>query len=252
MTEPLRSWPYPKFIAHRGAGRFAPENTLAAMRAGARHGFSMVEYDVKLSQDGVVVLLHDDELERTSTGKGRAADQTFKELAQLDFGAWHSRDYAGEPIPTLYAIAAFTRANGIMSNIEIKPATGADIPTGAEVARLAQQLWDGAPVPPLLSSFSDLALGAALAAAPDLPRALLIHRELPDNWQRRLKNLRCTALNMNHKYVTEPIVRAVRAAGYKIAVYTVNDPGRARELFNWGCDAIFTDEMLIFPDFAQQ
>ncbi|XOT98372.1 glycerophosphodiester phosphodiesterase family protein, partial [Alcaligenes pakistanensis] len=65
-------WPYPALIAHRGAGKVAPENTLAAMRVGAQNGFHMMEYDVKLSRDGVPVLLHDDELERTSNGQGMA------------------------------------------------------------------------------------------------------------------------------------------------------------------------------------
>src|SRR3546814_4777436 len=91
------------------------------MRLGAQHGFRMMEYDVKLSRDGVPILLHDDTVQRTSGGVGNAADKTLAELAEIDFGAWHSRDYAGEPIPTLYSIAAYTRANDIHSNIEIKP-----------------------------------------------------------------------------------------------------------------------------------
>jgi glycerophosphoryl diester phosphodiesterase len=250
MSNFLPCWPYPRLIAHRGAGRFAPENTLAAMRLGAQHGFSMMEYDVKLSQDGIALLLHDDEVDRTSNGHGCAGRMTLGELATLDFGAWHSAQYAGEPIPTLYSIAAFTLQNGLSSNIEIKPHTGADRATGTQVARLAQQLWAGAKVAPLLSSFSEISLAAAYAEAPGLPRALLLEHELPGDWQARLARLGCAGLNMSHKYVTQGIVQAVHAAGYKIAIWTVNDAARARELLDWGCDALFTDEIkTITPDF---
>src|SRR5690606_408141 len=90
MSNTSPAWPYPKLIAHRGAGRLAPENTLAALRVGAGHGFRMMEYDVKLSRDGIPILVHDDTVDRCSSGKGAAADKTFAELGTLDFGAWHS------------------------------------------------------------------------------------------------------------------------------------------------------------------
>src|SRR5690606_4005465 len=169
MSTPISSWPYPRWIAHRGAGRHAPENTLAAFRKGVACGFRMMEYDVKLSADDVPILLHDDTLERTSNGKGRAADLRHAELARYDFGAWHSAPYAGEPVATLYSIAAYTRAMGVHSNIEIKPSTGVEDHTGARIALLARELWQGSTLPPLLSSFSEVALAAAAEAAPELP-----------------------------------------------------------------------------------
>lgn len=92
----LNPWPYPRWIAHRGAGKLAPENTLAAFRLGARHGYRMFECDAKLSADGVALLLHDATLERTSNGQGQAGDQPWATLAQLDAGSWHSGNYAGE------------------------------------------------------------------------------------------------------------------------------------------------------------
>src|SRR3546814_20967260 len=102
MADSLPAWPYPRAIAHRGAGQFAPENTLAAMRLGAQRGFTMVEYDVKLSRDDVAILLHDDKIDRTSNGTGQAGDMDFRALATLAFGAWHSARYAGEAIATLH------------------------------------------------------------------------------------------------------------------------------------------------------
>ncbi len=120
-TNRMKDWPYPRYVAHRGAGKLAPENTLAAMREGYAHGYRMVEFDVKLSADGVPFLLHDDTLDRTTDGAGRADALPWAELAQLDAGSWHSAIYAGEPLPTFSAIARWALANGVACNIEIKP-----------------------------------------------------------------------------------------------------------------------------------
>src|SRR5690554_608655 len=94
-------WPWPPLIAHRGGGTLAPENTLVAFRIGHAQGFTMMEYDVKLSSDGVPVLLHDDTINRTSDGTGAAAELCIADLLRHDFGSWHSATYAGEPIPSL-------------------------------------------------------------------------------------------------------------------------------------------------------
>jgi glycerophosphoryl diester phosphodiesterase len=81
-------WPYPRWIAHRGAGQLAPENTLAAFRVGAECGYRMFECDAKLSADGVVFLLHDDTLDRTTNGQGLGGDRAWVALSRLDAGGW--------------------------------------------------------------------------------------------------------------------------------------------------------------------
>src|SRR5690606_16137887 len=121
--------------------------------------------------------------------------------------------------------------------------TGLEAKTGQQVARAARRLWAGADLPPLMSSFSETALQAALEEAPELPRGLLIEAEIPADWHERLRRLQCVSLNLNHRHVTRDIVHAVREAGYGLAVWTVNDPARARELLDWGCNAIITDEI---------
>jgi len=126
------AWPYSRWIAHRGAGKLAPENTLAAFRTGATHGYRMFECDVKLSSDGVPFLLHDSTLERTTNGQGTAGAHSWQALSQLDAGSWHSRAFAGEPLPTLEAVARFCQHNGYLLNIEIKPTPGTERPTGID------------------------------------------------------------------------------------------------------------------------
>lgn len=234
------NWPYPRLVAHRGAGKLAPENTLTAMRVGHAHGYSMVEFDVKLAGDNVAFLLHDATLDRTTSARGRADALPWRELSRLDAGAWHSPQYAGESLPTFTAIARWARAHGIACNVEIKPTPGRERETGAAIAIDALSLWRDAEVPPILSSFSEEALVAARDAAPDLPRALLLDT-LPRDWQARLERLECVALDANHRALTAEVVRAAHDAGYRVLTYTVNDIDRVREVGEWGVDAIITD-----------
>ncbi|MCC7217023.1 MAG: glycerophosphodiester phosphodiesterase [Burkholderiales bacterium] len=233
-------WPYPRYAAHRGAGKRAPENTLAALKLGHSFGYRMVEIDVKLSADGVAFLLHDSTLQRTTNGYGRADARVWRELALFDAGAWHSAPYAGEPLATLAGVASFCRANDVAVNIEIKPSPGRERETGAAVAMDAAMLWDGAALPPLLSSFSEIALGAARESVPGLPRALLCDR-LPLNWIERCQALGCVALDVKHTAIKPKLVEAAHASGLAVAAWTVNDPDRAERLVEWGVDTVITD-----------
>jgi glycerophosphoryl diester phosphodiesterase len=232
--------PWPLWIAHRGAGKLAPENTLAAFRLGAQHGYTAFECDVKLSADGVPFLLHDATLDRTTNAKGIAGELTWTELSRLDAGAWHSARHAGEPIPTLDATAAFCHEGGHALNIEIKPTPGTDQHTGRVVAVAAQRLWAGRTPPPLLSSFSPEALDGARDAAPSLPRALLIDK-FTDGWFERARALGCAAVVANWRLFDRALVERLHGAELWAMCYTVNDAPAARELLAWGLDALITD-----------
>jgi glycerophosphoryl diester phosphodiesterase len=233
-------WPYPLWIAHRGAGKLAPENTLAAFRVGASHGFRAFECDVKLSADGVPFLLHDATLQRTSSGHGIAGALDWSELARLDAGGWHSRAYAGEPLPSLAAIAAFCLRNGHALNIEIKPTPGTEAATGRAVALEAARFWSGAAVPPLLSSFEPEALRAAQAASPQLPRALLLD-SLRAGWFDEARALGCVGVVTNYAVMDAGVLAQVHGAGMRALVYTVNDPAEVLRLVGMGIDGIITD-----------
>ncbi len=236
----LPPWPYPGRCAHRGAGKLAPENTLASLRLGHAHGYRMAEIDVKLSADGVPFLLHDATLDRTTSGSGRADALGWRELSRLDAGSWHSPPYAGETIPTLAAVARWCRANGVALNIEIKPTPGRERETGAAIAIDAAALWKGSEVPPVLSSFSATALEAALETVPALPRAWLTET-LPADWRERCRALGCVALDAKHSLLRADVVREAHAAGLRVAAWTVNDAERAAELAAWGVDTVITD-----------
>lgn len=239
-------WKFPRLIAHRGGGRFAPENTLAAMRCGLDYGFDMVEFDVKLSQDNVLILLHDDDIKRTSNAEGLAAQMSYSDLLELDMGQWHSAYFAGEPIARLESIARFAIENDIICNIEIKSCPGREEETGRLVAKAAQRLFKEAKVQPLLSSFSDVALEAAYKAAPKLPRAFLCE-EYDKKAEKVLKQLECVSVNLKQEHLTEKLIAKIHKDGYKVCAWTVNDYRRAKQLLAWGCDALFTDELERIP-----
>ena len=236
----MGDWPYPLWIAHRGAGKLAPENTLAAFRLGASHGYRAFECDVKLSADGVPFLLHDATLERTSSGTGTAAQLSWSELARLDAGSWHGRSLAGEPLPSLDNIAAYCIRNGFALNIEIKPTPGDEARTGRVVATEAARLWAGQAVAPLLSSFQPEALQTARDAAPALPRALLIDT-LREGWFDEAEALGCVAVVTNFKVMDAAVIAKLHAANMRALVYTVNDPAEARRLVALGIDGLITD-----------
>lgn len=238
-------WPYPRWIAHRGAGRLAPENTLAAFRLGASYGYGMFECDAKLSADGVVFLMHDAALDRTTSGTGIGGERPWSELSRLDAGGWHSRAYAGEPLPTLENLARFCLANGHLLNIEIKPTPGADAQTGEAVAREAARLWAGQAVPPLLTSFRPDALAAARAGAPQLPRGLLLDT-LRDGWLQAAQSLECVAVVCNYALWDAGTVAQAKAAGLRCLSYTVNDEWVAERLVALGTDGIITDRVDLF------
>ena len=245
----MNAWPYPRWIAHRGAGKLAPENTLAAFRLGAQHGYRMFECDAKLSADGEVFLMHDATLERTTNGHGIGGDLDWHTLSQLDAGSWRSRAHAGEPLPRLEALARFCLANGHHLNIEIKPTPGTEQRTGEVVAREAARLWAGQSVPPLLTSFKPDALVGARTAAPELPRGLLLDT-LWDGWLEQAQALGCVAVVCNYALWDATTVARVHGAGMRCLSYTVNDDWAAQHLIALGTDGIITDRVDLFSPAA--
>ena len=233
-------WPFPLWVAHRGAGKQAPENTLAAFRLGAAHGYRAFECDVKLSADGVPFLLHDATLERTTNGLGNAGDQSWSALSLLDAGSWHSNTHAGEPLPSLAAIARYVQHNGFALNVEIKPTPGTERETGAAVGLACAALWAGCSTPLLFSSFRPDALQAAKEAAPHIPRALLLDTQW-DGWPAVAQALACVAVVSNHQVMDAALMQRLRASGLRGLCYTVNDEADVQRLLALGIDGIITD-----------
>jgi len=243
------NWPYPRWVAHRGAGKLAPENTLAAFRLGASYGYRMFECDVKLSSDELPFLMHDTTLERTTNGKGTGGDHRWSELSQLDAGSWHSRAYAGEPLPSFEAIARYCIHNDYFLNIEIKPTPGTERHTGEVVAQHAAHLWKDVAIAPFLTSFQPEALAGARQAQPELPRGLLLDT-LWTGWLETALTLGCVAVVCNHALWDKSSVTQAKSAGFRCLSYTPNDEWAVLRLFELGTDAVITDRVDLFSPAA--
>jgi len=216
----------PRVIGHRGAAAYAPENTLASFREARRRGATWVEIDVKLTADGVPVVMHDPSLKRTM-----GIDRLVAATPRADL----PRD-----VPTFEeAIACFAEL-GLGCNVEIKPCEGREAETARAAVETLRRVWPAALPPPLLSSFADAALAAARAAAPDYARAILLD-EIRDDWRARAEAAAAAGVNTNGRRLTAPRAVEIKAAGYTLAVYTVNDGAVARALVGMGVDCIITD-----------
>lgn len=240
-----QTWPYPRWIAHRGAGKSAPENTMAAFKLGQDHGFSMFECDVKLSRDGVPFLLHDATLERTTNGRGVAGEKNWDDLSMLDAGIWHSQAFHGEPLLKLQDLCAWLMQHRLLVNLEIKPTPGEETRTGQVVAQSVQSWWNPAHPWPLLSSFDVPALRAVQMQAPHIPRALLLDQWRED-WLQEALQLNCVAVVPRHTLLTAENIAQAHEAGLKVLTYTVNDPSRAQALWAMGLDGLITDAVDTF------
>lgn len=227
---------YPRIIAHRCGGALAPENSLAGLRLAARLGCRGVEFDAMLAADGVPVLIHDETLERTTSGRGRVAAATSLELAELDAGGRHHRAFAGETLPTLDEALQLCAALDLWANVEIKPSAGREAETGRLVARHAARAQGKL----LLSSFSPVALSAAAEEASQLPRAMLVE-EIPDDWRQRMAESGACGLHCAARLLEAEAAQAVRAAGFPLACYTVNRRDEGERLFAMGVSAVFSD-----------
>jgi glycerophosphoryl diester phosphodiesterase len=229
-------------VGHRGAASGAPENTLESLRLAAAEGARMVEFDVKLTADGALVLMHDDTLDRTTSGRGAVARASLAEIRALDAGSWFAESWTGTRVPTLEEAIPVLDECGLAANIEIKPCPGREVETALAVVRTLSQSWPAAPARGacLLSSFERASLSAARDAAPGIPRGLLPWGK-PADWSAAARTLACATVHCAATDMTPEWAAEIRRLGYGLAVYTVNDPALAARLQDWGVDSIITD-----------
>jgi glycerophosphoryl diester phosphodiesterase len=229
----------PPVIGHRGAAARAPENTLAALRCAAALGCRWVEFDVRLTGDGALVLCHDPTLERTTNGAGPVAAHPLAAIRQLDAGARFGPEFVGERMPTLDEALALCVELRLGADIEVKAERGRDYAAAAAAVAILQR--PGRALPALLvSSFALPILAALHTLAPHLPLGALF-RQVPRGWRTIARRLDCVAIGADQRRLTAGRAAAIRAAGYPLAAYTVNDPALARRLYAWGVTSVFSD-----------
>lgn len=234
--------------AHRGDRSRQPENTLSALRSSIGK-CDFIEIDVQLSRDRMPVIMHDETLGRTSNAKELFRDRkpwhvndfTLEELQSLDYGSWFNG--RSEPLLTLQQALAFAVEENQYLNIEIK-----DMSAFADDAEVVQTVITaiekyGAEPQVLLSSFYHPYLQLSKSLSPVIPTAALFENKKTDllNY---LRLLDVDACHLDDAITDQKTVTALREAGFAVGVYTVNAPRRKKELYSWGVNAVFTDNLL--------
>lgn len=210
----------PAVIAHRGASAVAPENTMCAFRKALQLGADALELDVHLTRDGQVVVIHDEDIRRTSNGKGLVKDFTLEQLRQYDFGSWFSSEYRNEPIPTLEEVLALLAERKEWINIELKNGT-------FRYEGLEQKVWNlvkqyGMEERTVISSFNHYSLLEMKRIAPDIRTGPLYVAGLVNAWEYATK-LGAYAIHPQFYSVVPEIVQECKAHGVAIHAFTVDD-----------------------------
>jgi glycerophosphoryl diester phosphodiesterase len=237
----LDSLPQPIIFAHRGASAHAPENTLAAFKLALAQNADGIELDVKLTADGHVVVIHDATVDRTTGSHGRVKDLSLTQLQALDAGSFFSEKYRGEKIPTLEEVFE-TVGKRTFINVELTNYNTPRDQLVETVCMLVKKFSLQKRV--IFSSFLASNLSKARAYLPGVPRGLLAFGGLLGTWARSFGFTfgRYQALHPNLKDVTPEQVQRVHRLKRRIHVWTVDAAEDMRRLFDWGVDAIITDD----------
>ena len=229
-------------IAHRGSSSAAPENTLASLAAAVHDRADMVEVDVQRTADGVLVLMHDPRLDRTTDARSRLGEgrnllgeKSYEDVARLDAGSWFSPAFAGERVPRLrdalhLLAAARTGLQLELKRPELYPGVVEQL--AAELASVRGR------IPLLVQSFHEPSLAALRQEAPWLELGLLGRphtRRLPElaGWLQQV--------NPQHRRLDRRYVEAVHAAGLRCLPWTVDRPSSMRRMLDLGVDGVITD-----------
>ncbi|MEK4359082.1 glycerophosphodiester phosphodiesterase [Paenibacillus sp. FSL M7-1455] len=228
-------------FAHRGSSKICPENTMAAFRKALEQGATGIETDVQLTKDGHMVLIHDETLNRTTTGTGWVKDHTLEELKELDAGSWFHPDFRGERLPQLDELLELAKGGGTTINIELKNGV---VPYEGLEEKVIQRVRDyGLSGQVVISSFNHYSLLLCKQIAPEIRTGILYMEGLYEPWA-YAGTLQADALHAYHRAVLPEFVAAAKAAGKAYHPFTVNDPDEMRRLLQAGVDGIITD----YPD----
>ncbi|MCI6276602.1 MAG: glycerophosphodiester phosphodiesterase [Clostridium sp.] len=229
-------------IAHRGFSGMYPENTMLAFREAMKAGCHGIETDVQMSKDGVLVICHDELLDRTSNGTGLLKDYTYDELLNFDFGIKFSPEFQGEKIPTLEELLQFAKENHIFLNLELKnglfPYNGIE----KKVIELIYKYDFKDSV--ILSSFNHFSMIKCKDIDSSIKTGLLYEGTFVDI-EKYCKNIGADALHPQYfSLLDAELTKKIQDEGIMINTYTVNHEIHMEALLDLKVNAIITN----YPD----
>ena len=227
--------------AHRGASGHAPENTMAAFKMAVELGSDGIECDVQMTKDGRLIICHDETLNRTTKAKGFIKDLNYDEIKALDAGSWFDNKFSSERIPQLSELLKLVRDTGLLLNIEIK--SGIVQYPGIEQKVMAEVAAFGLQEKVIISSFNHYAIKQCKYINPSVKTGALYMEGLFEPWN-YMKSLGCECAHPFYMALKPVISKELKARGYIINVFTVDDPNISLELVGMGVDGIITN----YPD----
>ncbi|KGQ71151.1 glycerophosphodiester phosphodiesterase [Chelonobacter oris] len=232
-----------RVYAHRGVSALAPENTLAAIKLCKAHHIKWFECDIDVIGDGTVILTHDSTLDRCTNRSGGYYHFTQADLNGIDAGSWFGESFQGEPLPTLAQLVQLMNEQKLNANIEIKSCEAGKAMALSLLDGLQQALTALEPEREvIISSFNHLFLAELKKRCPRIAVACLYESYQPlDDAITVLEWVGAEYIHLSQQGLSRETVARFNQAGYKVAVYTVNNTMRANELFNWGVFAVFSD-----------
>ena len=237
----INNFPTPMVFAHRGACAHAPENTLVSFETALQHGAPAIEFDVKLTSDGEVVVIHDQTLDRTTDGRGDVRKFTLVELKKLDAGGKFDPSFKGEQIPTLREVFE-SYGSKLLMNVELTNYATPGDNLVDEVAKLVKkyQMEDRV----LFSSFLPRNLIQARKLCPEVPNGLLTLEGIQGRFL-RIPGIFWIPREALHPYfadVTPQLISREHDYGRRVHTWTVNKEDDLRRIYSMGVDAVFTDD----------
>jgi len=224
-------------IAHRGASSYAPENTFAAFDLAIQMGVSHIELDVHFTQDNHIVVVHDDTVDRTTSGAGPVTSHTLAALKALDAGSWFDRTFSGERIPTLSEI--FRRYEGrVHIHTEIK---GHSAQLSERTVQLVRE--HGMTKQVTITSFQRARLEETRVHAPELPTGWLVP-EATDVVIAQARAMGLTQLCPKAGTITPALVQRLHADGFVVRAWGVATEDLMRQVVKAGADGMTVN----FPD----
>lgn len=225
-------------LAHRGLSAKYPENTIIAFEAAARVPVWGVEFDVHLTKDNQLVVIHDETINRTSNGSGFVKDLTLEELRAFDYGAWFKAEFAGQQIPTLADVLTIFQQTNHHINIEIKSDIFEYQGIEALIANEIQKFHIEKRI--IISSFNHESIARFQQIMPNVKTALLF-ASLVTKLEEYVKTFGCEAIHIPYYYGMRSIIHQVIRNGISVRAYTVNDSEMLVQLKEIGLDAVFSD-----------
>lgn len=231
-------------IGHRGLPALAPENTMSSFRLAAEKGLDWIEFDVRLTKDGSLVIFHDETLERTTYSIGAVHQLTLAQLRQCDAGSWFSHHYVQEKIPVLEEAIPELLKLGLYMNIEIKTPAKPDPRMiqrlAHEIIRILHYTWPKNTTLPLISSFCWPLLTKIRALEPEVPLGFL-HPQVTREMIETLSTTPNASLHTHYRSLSVGLLTAAKQLHVPVLAYTVNEPHIAQSLLHADIFAIFSD-----------